>query len=91
VRRKFFDLQAANPHPKAQQALVFIQALYDVERQARALTTSERAALRQTQAQPQLESMFEWLTQTRYIRERAAAKSGLSCGPLTTRSNAGRP
>jgi transposase len=73
--RKFFDLQAASPHPQAQQALVFIQALYDVERQAQALTTAERAALRQTQAQPQLQAMFEWLTQTRHT---AAPKSGLA-------------
>jgi transposase len=75
VRRKFFDLQAASPHPKAQQALVFIQALYDVERQAQVMTTSERAALRQTQAQPQLQALFEWLTQTRHT---AAPKSGLA-------------
>jgi transposase len=75
VRRKFFDLQAASPHPKAQQALVFIQALYDVERQAQTMSSSERAAMRQTQAQPQLQSMFEWLTQTRHT---AAPKSGLA-------------
>jgi transposase len=55
--------------------LVFIQALYDVECQAQTMSSAQRAALRQTQAQPQLQSMFEWLTQTRHT---AAPKSGLA-------------
>jgi transposase len=75
VRRKFFDLQASGPHPQAEQALQSIQVLYDIERQAKTMSIDERAALRQTQAQPQLQAFLEWLTQTRHT---AAAKSGLA-------------
>jgi len=38
-----------------------IQQLYKIERQARALTTTERAAYRQQHAQPVLDTLRDWL------------------------------
>ncbi len=65
VRRKFFDLNEAQANPIAQEALVRIAALYEIERRGRDLSVGERAALRQREAQPLLESLHAWLMATR--------------------------
>jgi transposase len=66
VRRKFFDIQAASPHPRASQALAQIGALYDIERQAQDqnMGANQRAQLRREQAQPKLAQLLDWLSQT---------------------------
>jgi transposase len=66
VRRKFFDIQAASPHPRASQALAQIGALYDIERQAQDqnMGANQRAQLRREQAQPKLAQLLDWLNQT---------------------------
>ena len=67
ARRKFFELSAANQSPIAQEALRRIAALYAVEAQAReqGADALARAELRRTQARPELDSLFAWLTDTR--------------------------
>ena len=65
ARRKFFDLNAAQANPIAQEALARIAALYAIEAQGRAMTIHERTRLRQQQAQPQLQALHDWLLQTR--------------------------
>jgi len=65
ARRKFFDLNAAQPNLVAQEALTRIAALYAIEAQAQNMTVAERARLRQAEAQPQLQSMHDWLLATR--------------------------
>ncbi len=50
VRRKFFDLHAANGSPIAAEALRCISQLCAIEQQARALTSTERGQRRQVQA-----------------------------------------
>ncbi|KAB2837913.1 MAG: IS66 family transposase, partial [Burkholderiales bacterium] len=65
ARRKFFDLQAAQPHPRAALALAKIGELYAIERDARALSSQARAALRQAEAQPRLAALYSWLLDTR--------------------------
>lgn len=52
ARRKFFELDAAQPNPIAREALARIIALYALEARGRELNVSERTALRQTEAQP---------------------------------------
>jgi transposase len=61
ARRKFFDLNAANANPIAQQALSRIAALYAIEQQGKAMDVAGRAELRQTEAQPLLRAMHDWL------------------------------
>ena len=65
ARRKYFDLNEAQANPIAQEALRRIAALYVIEAQGRDMTVEARTALRQAHAQPQLQSMHEWLLKTR--------------------------
>ncbi|SHN45033.1 Transposase [Duganella sacchari] len=64
VRRKFFELHAANGSPLAAEALRRIAALYAVEQQARGMTVEARLQLRQEQAQPALAELNAWLLAT---------------------------
>ena len=65
ARRKFFDLNAAQSNPIAQEALTRIAALYAIEAQGREMDIVARTQLRQEQAQPLLHSLHDWLRQTR--------------------------
>jgi transposase len=65
VRRKFFDLHAANGSPIAAQALRRIAQLYVVEQQARDGDVVERLRLRQEIAKPLLAQCHNWLITTR--------------------------
>lgn len=65
ARRKYFDLNAAQPNPIALEALKRIADLYAIEHQGKDLDSATRTDLRQEQAQPQLQSMHDWLLQTR--------------------------
>ncbi len=65
ARRKFFDLNAAEPNAIAQEALRRIGALYAIEAQGRDMDSVGRTQLRQAQAQPQLQAMHDWLLRTR--------------------------
>ena len=65
ARRKYFDLNAAQPNAIAQQALARIGELYAIEAQGRGLSIEARAQLRQEQAQPRLAALREWLINTR--------------------------
>ena len=65
ARRKFFDLNAAEPNAIAQEALRRISALYAIEAQGRDMDSVGRTQLRQEQAQPQLQAMHDWLLRTR--------------------------
>ncbi|HYM85647.1 MAG TPA: IS66 family transposase [Pseudoxanthomonas sp.] len=67
ARRKYFDLNAAQPNPIALEALNRIAALYAIEAQGRDMTVEARTQWRQEQAQPLLDSMHDWLRQTRVM------------------------
>lgn len=67
ARRKFFDLNAAQANPIALEALNRIAALYVIEANARDLTIEARTQWRQEKAQPLLDSMHDWLRQTRIM------------------------
>jgi transposase len=57
VRRKFFDIHAANGSPLAQEALRRIAGLYGVESEARRQTADPRRSLRQIRAGPLLDEL----------------------------------
>jgi transposase len=65
ARRKYFELNAAQANPIAQEALVRIAALYAIEAQGRDTDIVARTQLRQEQAQPLLQSLHDWLLKTR--------------------------
>lgn len=65
VRRKFFELHAANKSLVAAQALETIGRLYQIERQASGLSAPERQALRMSEARPVLDAWRVWLIDTR--------------------------
>jgi transposase len=65
VRRKFFDLHAANGSPLAAEALRRIGELYHIEEQAKTGGCEARKEKRAQQAQPRLDALHIWLLQTR--------------------------
>ena len=67
ARRKFFDLNSATANPIALEALNRIAALYVIESNARDLTIEARTQWRQEKSQPLLDSMHDWLRQTRIM------------------------
>ena len=74
-RRKFFDLQAAGRHPLAAEALRRIAELYAIEAEERDLDSKARLTLRQREARPRLQALYDWLIATRLT---AADGSGLA-------------
>ncbi len=52
IRRKFFDIHAANASPIAKEALERIGALYRIEKAFKTKSLDERATIRQDQATP---------------------------------------
>lgn len=86
VRRKFFELHAANGSPVAAEALQRIAALYAIEQQAASLSAAERRQLRQEHAQPALVALHAWLLS---MKQAVAAGSG-TAKPLTMHSSAGQ-
>lgn len=65
ARRKFFDLNQAQPNAVAQEALVRIAALYEIECRGQPLSIDERTALRAQEAAPLLDALHGWLKATR--------------------------
>lgn len=61
VRRKFFDLHAANGSPIAAEALRRIGLLYAIEQHGSELAAPARLQLRQEQARPALAELHSWL------------------------------
>jgi transposase len=65
VRRKFYDVHAANGSLIAKDALDRIGALYGVEEEARGRPPDERRRLRQEKAKPLLDALHAWLAATK--------------------------
>ncbi|EPL3136813.1 MULTISPECIES: IS66 family transposase [Pseudomonas] len=78
ARRKFFDLHAANKSQLAEQALLTIGALYEVERQAKDMSEEDRRRIRQRDAVPIAEKLHDWmLTQRELVPEGSAIAKAL--------------
>lgn len=65
LRRKFYDLHAANQSPIAAEALRRIAELYAIEQPGRDYAAADRHALRLDQAKPKLDDLRAWLIRTR--------------------------
>ena len=67
-RRRFFNSQNTD-RERAEDALKFISALYDIEECARDVSHEERKSIRESLAEPIIESFHEWLkiNQTRVL------------------------
>jgi transposase len=61
VRRKFYDFAQANESPIANEALVRIAALYEIEKNIRGKPPDERMSVRQARAGPLLADFKQWL------------------------------
>ncbi len=61
ARRKFNDLWVNHQSPVAEEGLKLFGALYDIERQARDLSSDERQRIRQLQSRPITDKLREWL------------------------------
>jgi transposase len=61
ARRKFHDLWVNHQSGVAEEALTWFAAFYDVEQQARELSTEERQRLRQLRARPIADKLRDWL------------------------------
>ena len=73
VRRKFFDLHAANGSAIAAEMLDRIAALYAIEKAMRGRPPDERRAERQERSRPLLAAMHAWLQQTLATLSRKSA------------------
>lgn len=67
ARRKFFDLFSTDKSPLSEQALHYIQLLYEVEREARELTPDQRRQLRQEKTAPIMEALHAWMMAQRQL------------------------
>ena len=61
ARRKFFDLHATNKSTLAEQALRYIQLLYEIESEIRDLEPDLRRRIRQEKAVPVMEMLHAWM------------------------------
>jgi len=73
ARRKFYDARSSNSR-EAHQVLAWINQLFDIEDQARQLTSADRLSRRRTASIPVLERIGDWLDDQRL---RALPKSSL--------------
>jgi hypothetical protein len=64
VRRKFFDVHAANGSEIAREALDRIGALYGIEATINGLSADERRRQRQTQSRPIKDALKAWAQET---------------------------
>ena len=61
ARRKFFDLHVSNKSEIAQQALVYIGQLYEVEREAKNLSADERGRMRRDKSKRLVDALHQWM------------------------------
>lgn len=76
VRRKFYDLHAANGSPVAKEALDRIGELYVIEREIRGKPPDDRRAARQMRAGPLLDDLQRWLLSTYAAASKKSALAG---------------
>jgi transposase len=64
VRRKFYDIHAANGSAIASQAVQRIGAIYDIEREVRGKPSNDRCKIRQARARLLVDDLHRWLIRT---------------------------
>ncbi len=78
ARRKFFELHATNKSMLAEQALRYIQLLYEIESEVRDLEPDLRRRIRQEKAVPIMNMLHAWMrTQRELVPEGSAISKAL--------------
>ncbi|CRM71582.1 Transposase [Pseudomonas sp. 58 R 12] len=67
ARRKFFELHATNKSTLAEQALRYIQLLYEIESEVRDLEPDLRRRIRQEKAVPVMDTLHAWMSAQREL------------------------
>jgi transposase len=67
ARRKFYDLHVTNKSVLAEQALRYIAALYEIEREVRDLEPDVRRRIRQEKAAPLMDAFHAWMIAQREL------------------------
>jgi transposase len=75
ARRKFYDLHASGKSTIAEQALAYIGRLYEIEAEAKTLSPPERKAIRQAEAAPVIDELYNWLIAQRQRVPKGSATS----------------
>ena len=75
TRRKFFELHATNKSTLAEQALRYIQLLYEIEREVRDLEPDLRRRIRQEKAVPVKDRLHAWMNAQRDLVPEGSAIS----------------
>ncbi len=75
ARRKFFELHATNKSQLAEQALRYIQLLYEIEREVRDLEPDLRCRIRQEKAVPVMDALHAWMIAQRHLVHEGSAIS----------------
>ena len=75
ARRKFFELHATNKSTLAEQALRYIQLLYEIEREVRDLEPDLRRRIRQEKAVPVMDMLHAWMLAQRDLVPEGSAIS----------------
>jgi len=78
ARRKFFELHVSSKSEIAQQALIYIGQLYEIERVAKTLSVDARARMRTEKSKPLLDALHQWmLLQRQRVSDGGAAAKAL--------------
>ena len=78
ARRKFFELHATNKSQLAEQALRYIQLLYEIEHEVRDLEPDLRRRIRQEKAVPVMDVLHAWMiTQRLLVHDGSAISKAL--------------
>src|SRR3546814_4207828 len=75
TRRKFFELHATNKSHIAEQALRYIQLLYEIESEVRDLEPDLRCRIRQEKAAPVMDRLHVWMIAQRDLVPEGSAIS----------------
>ena len=67
ARRKLLDLHATNKSQPAEQALRYIQVLYEIEQQIHNLEPDARRRIRQEKAAPAMDALHAWMIAQREL------------------------
>ncbi len=75
ARRKFFELHATNKSMLAEQALRYIQLMYEIESEIRDLEPDLRCRIRQEKAVPVMAMLHAWMLAQRDLVPEGSAIS----------------
>lgn len=78
ARRKFFELHATNKSQLTEQALRYIQLLYEIEREIRDVELDLLHRIRQEKAVPVMDALHTWMiAQSQIVHEGSAISKAL--------------